>query len=224
MILDDRIFRPQPLPGIDPARLVLVTEPAVEPVSVEELEEHANLGTGGTAAQKRRRAMIIAAARRHFEAVTGLALVAQTWRLELDRVPLPAGLEIPRAPLRAAGDDDLVVNAITYLDTAGAEQTLDAAHYVQPRPGLPRSFARLRLAIDGAWPDVADLPGAFRVEFNAGFGATAEDVPEDIRLAILFLATWWHEQPQAVNVGNIVGELPLHLEAMISNHRIAFIG
>lgn len=223
MHVDDRLFFPCSRAGhLDPARIAVVTEPAVEPVTVEDFEAHANLDPSADAAAKRKRALILTAARRHLEAVTGLALITQTLRAEFDRAPLAAGLELPRAPLVAVAD--LTVNAITYLDDDAAEQTLDPANYVQPRAGLDRCFARLRLAANGAWPTVGDFPGAFRVEFNAGYGASPEDVPADLRLAILFLATWWHEQPQAVNVGNIVGVLPHHLEAMLENHRVAFIG
>ena len=116
-----------------------------------------------------------------------------------------------------------MVNGITYLDTEGAEQTLASDQYVQPRPGIARGFSRLVPALAGTWPELAPLPGAFRVEFNAGFGATAAEVPEDIAAMIYILAAWWYEQRLHVNVGNIVNALPDHYTGMIEAHRISHI-
>lgn len=222
---DLSIFVPDAVPArrVDPARLVVVTAPTVEPWLVTDAEvlQHFKRDsdeddTVVTAYLK--------AARIYFERMTGLALLQQTHRLEVNYAPLAAGLEIPMAPLLAVGTPTAkVINSVKYLDSDGAEQTLDASNYVDARPGIPGSFARLRLSSAGSWPDVGDFPGAFRVEFNAGFGATAASVPEDIRIAILWVAAWWYEARLPVNVGNIVNALPHHLEALLSSHRVAFI-
>jgi uncharacterized phiE125 gp8 family phage protein len=223
MILDDRALRPLPVPGIDPARLVLVTAPAVEvwTIADAEVQQHFRLDSDQDASMVTE---LLKASRRHFENITGLALITQTWRMELDRTPRAAGVEIPRAPLIASGDPAVVVSSVQYLDTDGATQTLAAANYVQPRAGIPRALARLRLAPDGSWPDLGDYEGALRITFTAGFGAASTAVPSDIRVALLWFAKWWYERPEGVAVGNIVNELPHHLTSLIESNRVAFIG
>lgn len=66
----------------------------------------------------------IAAARQYCEDFTNRQFVTATWTLTLDRFPSSVGvIHLPRPPLSS-------ITSITYLDSAGDLQTLDAADYI----------------------------------------------------------------------------------------------
>lgn len=225
MSLDDRSFLSHATtPRLNPPRRVVAVAPAVEPWLATDAEVQSALRLDSDA-DASLVTLYLKAARLHFEKLTGLALITQSLRFEFDRLPCGRRLELPVAPL-IADDDDLVVTAVEYLTSEGALATLDDANYLQPRPGLAGAFSALTLANDGSWPDgydAADVPGAFRVTVNAGFGPAGTDVPSDTRMAILILAAWFYEERLPVNVGNITSPLPHHLDALIESHRIAFL-
>lgn len=208
---------------LDPVRVVVTVAPAVE----------LHLSTDALVTQMLRLdsdadstyvSHLLAAARKHFEKVTGLALINRTLRADFDRAPAgraPAGreLELPLAPLSS-------ISSIAYKPdgyTSGSLTTWASSNYAAGTTGHSGAPARLWLAVDASWPELAVLPAALQVTFVAGFGAAASSVPEEIRLAVLFLAAWWYESRLPVNVGNITSELPHHLNALIESHRIAFI-
>lgn len=204
----------------DPARVTIVTAPAVEPwlVSDAEVDHHVKRDSSEDDAYV---TALISAARRHIERLTGLSLVNQTLKATYDRLPSVAGvtareIDLPRAPLVSIG-------AVTYLDQNGAAATFSADNYSAVNAGCAGAFGRLALKPSADWPDLGDYRGALSVEFTAGFGSAASAVPADLRLAVLWLAAWWYETRTPVNVGNIVNPLPHHLDALIDAHRVAFI-
>ncbi len=107
------------------------------------------------------------------DGVLGRALVTQVWDLNLPCFPVDA-LRLPLPPLQ-------VVNSVSYIDTAGATQTVasfqtydqNGVGYIRPDPGA-------------AWPATKVQENAVTVRFTAGYGAAAA-VPASIRLAALLL-------------------------------------
>jgi len=99
---------------------------------------------------------LIPVARAHVESATNRIMVTQGLRSTFpdwpDRIDL-------RAPLRK-------VSAITYLDTAGASQTLAAADYVTDLAELPGIVTR---AYAATWPSTYEHPAAVTVDFVAGY-------------------------------------------------------
>lgn len=213
--LDDRSLRTAAPRGTDPARLVLVTAPTVEPVSVDELREFVRVDARTEA---RTLGLVLTAARSYFERLTGLALLSQEWRMELDRTPCGREIEIPRAPL-------LAITHIKYkAETTGTLTVWSSAAYTLAGTGIARAFGRVWLNEDSDWPDLGSFPGALQVTFTAGFGTAADAVPSDLRLAVLLLAAHWYENRLPLNVGNIINPLPHSLDALIEMHRVANIG
>lgn len=215
-MIDDRAFRPPTLAGPDPARVVVVTPPAVELWLATDAEVGHHFRLDSDAADTAYITALLAAARRHVERTTGLALITQTLKATYDRIPRERDLSLPRAPLVSIG-------AVTYLDGDGATQTFSSASYTTANLGAPGCYGRLVLKSSADWPDADTIAGAFAVQFTAGFGTAATDVPEDLRLAVLWLAAWWYEQRLPVNVGNIVNPVPHHLDDLIAAHRVAFL-
>jgi uncharacterized phiE125 gp8 family phage protein len=220
-VVDDRSLFTSAVRGIDPARLTVVTPAAAEPwlATDDAVEQFLRLDSD---ADQTLVTHIIAAARKHFERMTGLSLVNQTLKATWDWLPQRGGvtgreIELPRAPLGS-------VSSVDYLGTSGSSAAFSASNYSVVNAGCPGAFGRVVLKPDASWPELGDYRGALSVTFVAGYGAAATDIPEDIRLAVLWLATWWYEARVPVNIGNITSELPHHLNALVESHRVAFIG
>lgn len=160
--------------------LQLYTGPTHEPVSLAEAKAHLRVTFSDEDALI---SELITAARQRVEEETYRALITQTWDLTLDE--LPAGedvLRIPRAPLQE-------ITSITYVDTSGDSQTLDADDYVVSatrQPGIVRPAYGL------IWPDVRYQPDAVTVRFVAGYGDAAE-VPAPIKAAIKLIVGQYYE-------------------------------
>jgi uncharacterized phiE125 gp8 family phage protein len=158
--------------------LTRITAPAAQPVTLAEAKAFAAIETTDWDALV---ASMIAGATAALDGEAGelgRAILEQTWRLDLDGFPACSGaIELPLPPL-------ISVDEITYLDPAGAEQTLAPTAYRVTGAGS-WGFARITPALDERWPATARLAGAVSITFTAGFGAAAEDVPEDLRIAIM---------------------------------------
>ena len=116
------------------------------------------------------------------EAYTGRRWVTQTLRLTAPYFPA-SEVEFPVEPVAS-------VTEVTYLDTAGAEQTVDAADYQTWLDHSPPLL--LPSPSSDGWPETeVDRASAVTVEFVAG---TAEnEVPEMARTAILLCLGTWDE-------------------------------
>ncbi len=123
---------------------------------------------------------MIAAATRRIERETGLALVTSQWRLLADAMPRDCTFRIPLAPVTSI--DEVAVR------TESGWQTVPASDWRADLAARPA-----RLVASGEWPRPDGAPGAIRITFTAGFGATPEAVPEELRMAVLILAAHYYE-------------------------------
>jgi hypothetical protein len=202
-------------------RTELVTPPAEEPVSLAEAKLHLRVEISDDDALI---SALIKAARSKCETEQGRAYVAQTRDLYLDYFPwfgpgLPYGVPVlevaganPTSPFGLGGiimiprPPLLSVTSITYTDPSGTLQTLDPSHYevsagtpgrVAPVPGL-------------AWPSARVQLDAVKVRYTCGW-ATADDVPDSIKVAIKLLLTHLYE-----NRGDTNEELPGAVKALLA--------
>lgn len=182
--------------------LVLLSGPAAEPISVAELSAHLRLDD---AAEAGLLGGLIATARQACEQFLNRALIAQTWRLTLDRWPASA-VRFARAPLRS-------VEAIVVYDaddTATALATGDFLVNTAAEPGLmvPRS---------GAWPPAPGRSrGGIEIDFTAGFGDGWNDVPAAIRHAVLIMAAHLYERRD----GGAAAAMPDQVAGMLRPFRM----
>lgn len=181
--------------------LELIIPPAEEPVSLAEAKAHLRVTHDE---EDGLIAVYLMAARRAVEARTGLAVLAQTWRLVLDRPPA-APVALPRGPVSAVATVETVMRdgstSLVPPDLYDVETGLGA-----------------RLAPRGPWPHSDRLIGGVRIEFAAGWPDAAA-VPEDVRHAIRLLAAHFHEHREA-GTGSAAG-LPPAAEALLSPYRRA---
>jgi len=188
--------------------LALVTPPASLPVSVAEAKRHLRVVT---TLDDDLIAALVAAATGRVQTVTGRQLIQCTYELSLNQTPSGSVLYLPRPPLAS-------VTAITYLDTAGVEQTWSSSNY-QVRDAdpvtnsSPDGFVGPGYIVPApgvSWPStITDTIRVFRVQFVAGYGTSGATVPAALKHAILLLVGAWHEQTE--DVGHITTSAALAL-------------
>jgi uncharacterized phiE125 gp8 family phage protein len=140
---------------------------------------------------------LIRAARLIVEASSRRILVATRWRILLDRWPCGRIVHLPLAPL-------LSVERIAVTASAGQEVELPAAAIaLDPASDPPR------ILIGAEAPDPGVARAGIAIDLVAGFGATAESVPEPLRLAVRMLVARWFE-----NRGDVEGPQTLPPEAV----------
>lgn len=179
----------------------LTTAPTREPVTLTEAKTHLRIDHSeedGTLAG------YILAARHHIEGATRRALSPQTWELTLDH--FPPVIELPMPPL-------VSVVSVKYVDRDGAVQTLDPALYVVENDG-PRGL--IFPAYQQRWPEVRHHGIAVIVEFECGY----EQVPPDLKHAILLLTAHFYEIRQPAIVGTSIGRVPMSVDALISPYAV----
>lgn len=146
---------------------------------------------------------LIAAARSHIESYCGTPLVQRTVTVKCDGFCDFAGF--PAVPL-------ISVSSVSYVDDAGDAQTLSTDVYEVRTDGLTAS---LRLKDGQSWPSIQSQS---RITVTAVVGYSA--VPDAIKHAALLLIGQWFDNREAINVGNIVAELPNAVPALLANHKV----
>ncbi|WDR06402.1 head-tail connector protein [Devosia rhodophyticola] len=148
---------------------------------------------------------LITAARLHIEGVTGKALMAQTWRVGLDCWPADRVVKLPVAPL-------ISITAITAYDSDGEPHTIAAAQFfAEPN--------RLLLPIMVVGMPTLRERGGIEIDYVAGFGSDAEDVPVDLTQAMLSLVGYWFEHRDAVIVAGSGAVVPTGFDRLIAPHK-----
>ena len=157
---------------------ILVTPPTYLPVSVSEVKTTGRIQQNVTdadiddwiraltevAQHKIRRRLLNAGMRTYFDHFP--------WCGQLDASP---ALVLPWGPL-------VSVAAVKYLDSNGAEQTLDTATYWVDVASL---LGRVVLAPSRSWPTTQYRERAVWVDYTAGYGATPSAVPRPVRRWII---------------------------------------
>jgi uncharacterized phiE125 gp8 family phage protein len=180
----------------------LLAGPAEEPVSLAEAKAFLRVED---AAEDGLITTLIAAARMHVEGITGRALLAQSWRVVLDFWPAERVVRLPVAPL-------ISVTGITAYDEAGGAHEIALAQFMSEpdRLLLPASVAGM--------PALRERQG-IEIDYVAGFGTEPEDVPVDIRQALLVLVGHWYEHRDAVIVAGSGAVVPTGFDRLVAPHR-----
>ncbi len=163
----------------------LIDPPAAEPVTLAQAKAHMRLDG---AEEDEIVSRLIVAGRAHVERLTGLKLIEQRWAVWLDRWPEGAEVPLPIAPA-------VSVDAVNIYGEDDVAAELDPEAYfldAQSRP--PRLVRRA----GWTWPRPGRRANGIEIEVTAGFGPDADDVPAELRQAILMLAAHWFERRTGV--------------------------
>ncbi|KAF0234090.1 MAG: hypothetical protein FD177_1002 [Desulfovibrionaceae bacterium] len=152
--------------------LKIVTPPAVEPVELSDAKLQLRISSSVDDVLVESRIM---PARFWAEHAAGRQFITATWELRLDAWPCGRVVDLPKPPLQE-------VLSVKCLDQDGTEQTFSSANYVVDTVSTK---GRIVLKSEFSWPTLADQPGAVRIQFKAGYGDAAADVPACARHAIL---------------------------------------
>jgi uncharacterized phiE125 gp8 family phage protein len=153
-------------------RLVLVSGPAVEPLTAAEAKERLNIGDEVSDAVMD--AYIMASRQRidGADGYLGRALITQTWQGRDDTFPTDDNgrIYIPLPPLQTV--------TVSYLGSTGSSVALvEGVDYQLVQAQRPYILPL------SSWPSVTGIDGV-TIEFVAGYGDAGTDVPEPIRTAI----------------------------------------
>lgn len=166
-------------------------QPTSEPVSLADCKSALNIDTDLTA-DDGLITLLIQGAREYAESYCNRSFIQQQWRMTLDSFgdeassgvgPFFSTVLIEKAPI-------VSVDSIVYIDMTGTAQTITA-------PGTPGQTAtvvgeqKFAIDLDGNvgrlgpafgyfWPITIPQIGAVKINFTAGFGPDATDVPAAI--------------------------------------------
>ena len=179
--------------------LILTGPPVGEPVTLPALKNHLRIDDDHEDEQL---AAMLAAARGHLEALTGLALLTQGFRQTLDDWPKGGVIHLMKTPVQ-------VIDAVTVYDG----------------DGMPSSIATGGMLLDGytrparLWlkdrPRVGQCLNGIEIDFTAGF-PSAEEVPEELKRAILLHVAFLYEFRGAVTPDQQPAGEPAGYRALIS--------
>ncbi len=184
--------------------LVLTLAPLTEPLTVAEAKAHLRLDTS---AEDVLIASLILTSRLHIEAALGLALITQSWQLQLDAWPDGKALALPLHPVSA-------VTAVLMTAYDGTATTLATSATVFD-PGPPARIVRT----GPGWPTITAAANGISIRFTAGFGPTPADVPAPIRQAMLLLVAHWYEHRDPIEIGEPDTAIPKAVSDLLRPYR-----
>jgi len=154
---------------------------------------------------------LITTAREYCEGFQRRAYLTQTQELWLDSFPSAGYIKLPLPPLQS-------VTHIKYYGTDDTEYTFTSDDYFADTKSEP---GRVSLGHGKTWPSTTLRPvNGVGIEYVAGYGDAASDVPEKVRQAMLLLISHWYENREAIALtGAMPKEMPLSVEALLWQDR-----
>ena len=136
-------------------------------------------------------------------AALGLALMTQSWRLQLDRWPQKPVVELPIGPLQS-------VDEVRVISSSGQASVVAANQYLVDVASKPP-----RLVLRGPLPLPGRPAAGIEIDFTAGFGDAAADVPAPIHQALLLLVAHWHEHRDPIEIGSAEMTIPAAVSSLL---------
>jgi uncharacterized phiE125 gp8 family phage protein len=183
---------------------VLLTAPAVEPLSLDEAKAFLRVEHSDDDAVI---AALIAGSRIHVESQTRRALITQSWRLSADGWPQDGRLQVVPGPLQA-------LTAARVFDFEGMAHDVDTQAFVLDKGASMLAFAPWALPAPGR------VAAGIELDVTVGYGDAAVDVPEALRQAIRLLVAHWYDNRGLIAIGHQVAELPATVSSLISPYRM----
>lgn len=122
---------------------------------------------------------------------TGRQFLNSTWQLLIDT--FPGHVSLSKTPFSS-------LTSVKYYDSNDQLQTLDPSEYKVKDGG---TYGFTSIYFDGNIPSVYDKPDAVVIEYVAGYGSLAADVPEPIKVAIMLTAASYFENRTNEVTGSI---------------------
>jgi uncharacterized phiE125 gp8 family phage protein len=191
--------------------LQLITAPAAEPISLSEIKAQLRIDHADEDALLSR---LIGTAVAYTDALgsLGQAMITQTWGQW-------AGPN-PKQSIRLMLGPVIAVTAVKYYDVDDVLQTDTLGNYEINGTEFAKTVGP---KIGNNWPVTSQRPDAIRIEYTAGYGPAAADVPQSIRHALMLLVGHWYEARENTGVENLIS-IPFGFDALIGMHRRQWYG
>lgn len=191
--------------------------PAAEPVTLTEVKNQ--LRIVGSDEDDQLNALILRATD-YTENILQRALIEGTCDLYADRFPsrddIPIAIPLP--PL-------ISITSIKYYDNQGVEQTWSNTLYTVD---TDQDYCALVYPNENeSYPSTRDFPKSVHVEYVAGYedsGASpvveSDNVPNEIKQAILLLIGHWYENRESSTAGIVINTVKIAYNALITNYKV----
>lgn len=195
--------------------LELITGPLVEPISLVELKNALRLDA---TEDDLLLTSLITAARIYIETSTGTIMINQSWaffinksaRDQQQRSPV---VNLPLSPLQSV--DDVLI----YQDGTGTALPGES-YQIDPSSKCPRLIFTSALSLSNNSTGLSNRGlNNIEIRMTVGHGAAADDVPEDLRQAVLLLASHWYEQRSPIGPGGSFDDVPPAVHSLMANHK-----
>lgn len=172
--------------------IILITPPAIEPVTVEQAKAAIRVSTSDEDAYI---AGLIKMAREIVEYKTNRALLTQSWQAVFDGFPIsrsnPRVIPLERSPLQS-------VTSVQYLDFDFNVLTFDPVNY---RVALRSEPGRVILKTGLVWPIVPNEAETAIVNYVAGYGSDPASIPTPLIESIFYLVAHFYATREPVLTG-----------------------
>jgi len=209
------------------------TDPASEPVTKAELDAHLR-GDGVLEANEADLLdSLILAAREYVEEFTRRALITQSWTLVMDAWPQAKGdnlgwwdgvregsissgtqgfVELPIGQLQS-------VTSVTTYDNDNSSTVFASSNYFLDTNATP---GQLILNTGTVWPVFTRTRNGIEIEYVAGYGDNATDVPGALRQAVKQLAAHWYENRELVKTQSDQNQAmaPVHVQSILNRWKV----
>lgn len=188
----------------------VIVQPTIEPVSLDEAKVHCEIELSSTYHDDYLR-RLIKGARLDAEHYLGRSLINQTREEHLAAWPAGGVVYLPGSPVL---EDNFKVE---YYNANNVKTVWPEANYEVDTISEP---ARVRPITGVSLPAVFDRFFPFVITYEAGYGAEAEAVPENIIAAILFRIGTSFLLREEIVIGSIVSEYKGAFESKLHPDRI----
>ena len=188
--------------------LELFTAPAIEPITLTEVKEHLRIDSSNTS-EDDYIDTLIEASTIYYQSKSWRQLITATYKQYLDNFPATK-LELRKPPLQS-------VTSIKYQDTNGVEQTLSSSVY---QVDSKSDVGRIVLADGESFPDTDEVVNAVTIEYKAGYGDAASDVPSLIKSSIKLIVAHLFENRDMVTKMGTPAQVPFPeaIDMLINQH------
>ena len=190
--------------------LELFTAPAIEPITLTEVKEHLRIDSSNTSEDDFINTLI-AAATIYYQSRSWRQLITATYKQYLEDFPA-VGMELRKPPLQS-------VTSIKYEDTNGVEQTLSSSVY---QVDVKSEVGRIVLADGESFPDTDEVINAVTIEYKAGYGDAASDVPALVKSVLKLIVAHLFENRDMVTKMGTPAQVPFPeaIDMLINQHSI----
>lgn len=165
-------------------RLKKTTEPAIDPVTAAEVKTLSRIDCSD---EDDLITTLISVATNYVERWLGRQLISATYVLTMDELPNDV-VKLPKPPL-------INVVSVTYVNSSGNRTGVSTSLYDVNTNG---QWGEFYLAYNQSWPtDESPRKNGVEITYDAGYGSSADDVPEGIKQAIKMLAADMYERREA---------------------------